>query len=209
MIRLRPFGDLAATRQWPDEVVLEPSETIDARCRAVVVGPGVGAGDDAQRFADHVVQSSAVPIVLDADGITRSRIALRQAGVPMVITPHAGELRRLVDQPKTNPIDEARELARELSVTVLLKGATTVVADPTGEVRLVTTGTPALATAGTGDVLSGMIGAALARGRRPLDAAALAATLHGLAGQRLAPYGQATRMDDAIRQVLRELDHAN
>ena len=85
----------------------------------------------------------------------------------------------------------------------------TVIAAPTGNVLFVTSGTPSLATAGTGDVLSGMIGAALARGLSPLLAAGLSAHVHGLAGQRLAPYGQASRMDDAIRQVLRELEHAN
>ena len=209
MVRLRPFGELQRERDWPDEVVLEANDEIDERCRAVVIGPGVGQGSAAQAFADHVVRSSRVPVVLDADGITRERIALGQHGVPMVVTPHGGEFRRLLVSPSVHPIVDARDVAHELGVTVLLKGPLTVVASPEGEVRLVTSGTPALATAGTGDVLAGIIGAALTRGLNPLDAASLGACLHGLAGQGLAPYGQASRMDDAVRQVLRELDHGN
>jgi NAD(P)H-hydrate epimerase len=209
MIRLHPFGELTDSRKWPDEVVLSKDDTIDPRCRAVVVGPGIGADEGAQHFADQVVAKSTVPIVLDADGISRARIAHRPPGVAMVVTPHGGELRRLLAVSSGNAVTDAQTLARELDITVLIKGPITVVADPSGETGLVTTGTAALATAGTGDVLAGMIGAALARGLAPIDAASLAATLHGLAGQRLAPYGQASRMDDAIRQVLRELDHAN
>ena len=209
MIRLRPFGELARLYGWPDEVVLESGDEIDERCRAVVVGPGVGSDPAAQAFADDVVRASRVPLVLDADGITRERLALRRLSSELIVTPHGGELRRLIQEPTGNSLIDAVRVATETGVTVLLKGPVTVIAAPTGNVLFVTSGTPSLATAGTGDVLSGMIGAALARGLSPLLAAGLSAHVHGLAGQRLAPYGQASRMDDAIRQVLRELEHAN
>jgi len=209
MIRLRPFGSLSDTESWPDEVVLETSDDIDQRCRAVVVGPGLSTDSAAQALADRVVSTSTVPIVVDADGISKERLALRQRDVPVIVTPHGGELRRLLDQPSGNALMDAHAVASQTGVTVLLKGPVTVVASPSGETLLVTSGTPALATAGTGDVLAGVIGAGLARGLAPLQAAGLGAHLHGLAGQLLAPYGQASRMDDAIRQVLRELDHAN
>ena len=101
----------------------------------------------------------------------------------MVLTPHDGEYERLVGSaPGPDRVAAARRLAARSGAVVLLKGPTTAVADPSGRVLLATAGTPALASAGTGDVLSGVIGAFLARGVPPLEAAALGAHVHGRAG---------------------------
>ena len=155
-----------------------------------------------------------VPVVVDADGLTMLAEVpdlLRARRAPTVLTPHAREFARLapdldVDE---DPITAVRTLAARLHSTVLLKGATTVVADADGQVRLNLTGTPWLASGGTGDVLTGMIAGLLAAGIAALDAASGAAFLHGLAG-RLASDGAPTTsvevaaaLPDAIRAVTR------
>lgn len=208
MIRLMSPSPLGGDFAWPEEVVREEAPVIDPRCRAVVVGPGIGRSDDAQQFADLLTASATVPLVIDADAIDRERIVGHRSS-PIVVTPHGGELQRLIDSPSASPIENARRAARELGATVLLKGPVTVVANPDGVTRIVTSGTPALATAGTGDVLSGVIGALLARGLEPLEAASLGAHLHGRAGALLAPYATASEMDGALRRILGELEHAS
>ena len=156
------------------------------RCRAVVVGPGLGrapgAGDEVRRL----ISGSPVPVVVDADGLTAlGRVDLHPlvATVPVVLTPHDGEYERLTGAPPgPDRVEAARRLAAASGVVVLVKGPTTAVADPSGRVLLATAGNPALASAGTGDVLSGVIAAFLARGVPALEAAALAAHVHGRAG---------------------------
>lgn len=208
MIRLSSASPLSPSVEWPAEVVRAETAEIDSRCRAVVVGPGVGRDSAAQEFVDGVMRATQVPLVVDADAIDRSRIIAHRES-PMVVTPHYGELALLLDNVTGNPIVDARRAAEELDAVVLLKGPLTVVADPTGVTRLVVSGTPALATAGTGDVLAGVIGALLARGLEPLEAASLGAHLHGRAGAVLAPYATASEMDGALRHVLGELEHAS
>lgn len=148
------------------------------RFRALVVGPGLGRGsdDDVRRLAVELT----VPTVLDGDALTA--VGDGPVAPVTVLTPHDGEYERLTGRPPgPGRIDAARRLARRTGATVLLKGPTTVVADAAGRVLLAAAGGPALATAGTGDVLAGMIGAFLAGGLPPLDAAACAAHLHGVA----------------------------
>lgn len=156
------------------------------RCKALVCGPGLGP--DAAASVRELVAAAEVPMVLDADGLNAlgeicsgdGPLARRRA--PVVLTPHAGEFARLAGSPPgEDRIADVRDLARRAGAVVLLKGATTVVADPDGRVLIAATGSPRLATAGTGDVLSGVIGAFLARGLPPLEAAALAAHVHGRA----------------------------
>jgi yjeF C-terminal region, hydroxyethylthiazole kinase-related/yjeF N-terminal region len=157
------------------------------RFGVVVLGPGLGRADETVAAVRRLVGELDVPLVLDADGLTALEGAtdiLRSRSAPTVLTPHDGEFRRLTGAP---PGDDrvacARELAVATNAVVLLKGPTTVVADPDGRVRLNTTGGPALATAGSGDVLSGMIGAFCARGMKGFDAAAAAAFVHGRAAE--------------------------
>lgn len=154
------------------------------RCQALVLGPGLGAASGVAAAVARLLASSPVPVVLDADGLNAlGRLAgAVDAAAPLVLTPHDGEFARLVGAPPgPDRVAAARALAARAGAVVLLKGSTTVVADPVGEVRLVNAGSARLATAGTGDVLSGVIGALLARGVDPLDAAALGAHAHGRA----------------------------
>jgi hydroxyethylthiazole kinase-like uncharacterized protein yjeF len=147
-----------------------------------------------------------VPVVLDADGLDLALLrAETLAQRQWVLTPHEGEFARLTGQPVgSNRFEAVRDLARETGCVVLLKGPTTVLASPDGTLRVVCSGTAALATAGTGDVLAGLIGATIARGHDPLEAAALAAHLHGRAGSRLATYGPASELPAAVTEILGE-----
>ena len=158
-----------------------------ARCSAVVVGPGLGRHPGTAAEVVRLVAESPVPVVVDADGL----FALGKVGVDasirtrsrVVLTPHDGEYARLLGaDPGPDRIAAARALATASGAVALLKGPTTAVAHPDGRVLLSMSGTTALATAGTGDVLSGVIGALVARRIDPLEATALAAHVHGRAG---------------------------
>jgi len=187
--------------QWPEVVVGE------GRVQAWAVGSG--AGDDAAGRLDRALADD-VPTVVDADALEAlaGRSGRRGRSVPLLLTPHAGELARLVgadrDEVEARRLHHATTAATELGAVVLLKGSTTVVAGPDGRVRVNPTGTPALATAGSGDVLAGLCGALLAGGLNPFDAGSVAAWLHGLAG-RLASAGGAPL---AAGDVLAALPHA-
>jgi hydroxyethylthiazole kinase-like uncharacterized protein yjeF len=154
------------------------------RVQAWTVGSG-GGGDAGGRLADAV--GDGVPVVVDADAIAAVPELVRHEDAPLLLTPHAGELARLVgadrDDVEARRLHHARTAARELDAVVLLKGSTTVVARPDGRVRVNPTGTAALATAGSGDVLAGLAGALLAGGLDPFDAGSVAAWVHGLAGR--------------------------
>ncbi|MGH9155905.1 MAG: NAD(P)H-hydrate dehydratase [Acidimicrobiales bacterium] len=154
-----------------------------SRFRAIVVGPGIGRSPELAREVRRLVDRVRVPLVLDADAL----VELDKTTSKTVLTPHDGEFERLTgNRPGPDRLAAARFLARRTGAVVLLKGPTTVVAEPGGEVLLVTSGSARLATAGTGDVLAGLIGAFLAQGVPPLPAAALAAHTAGAAA-RLGP----------------------
>ena len=155
------------------------------RVQAVVVGPGLG---DARSGVADLILSTSVPAVVDADGLTAmgtfaevgKLTSTREAQV--VLTPHEGEFKRLMGRAVSEDrVADVREAARLSGAVVLLKGSTTVVASPDGRVLFAAAGSPRLATAGTGDVLSGIIGAFIARGVGSFEAAALAAHCHGRA----------------------------
>ena len=188
----------ALVRQaWPEAVVTAYPDEGDwdllgsvGRVQAWVAGPGMGTSQDAvARLA--AVLGTDLPVLVDADGLTiLSQVkGLLPRSAPTLITPHAGELARLLGTDATSVearrLEHARRAAGELGVTVLLKGSTTVIAPPgaaTEPVLVNPTGTPWLATAGSGDVLSGLAGALLAQGLEPAQAGLAAAYLHGLAG---------------------------
>jgi NAD(P)H-hydrate epimerase len=198
MIRLGTPGDPAGP--WPTEAVRMRLATSGwaaaflantAKCRAVVIGPGLGTDPATQEEIRAVIVGAAVPLVIDADGLTAlgdagaARSVLARRSAPTVLTPHDGEYARLAGRPPGDDrMAAARDLAAELGAVLLLKGPLTTVAT-TGagrpDVLLSAAGVPALATAGTGDVLSGVIGAFLARGVPAHEAAALAAHVHGRA----------------------------
>lgn len=158
------------------------------RCRAMVIGPGLGHSAATGRSVAALLGQVEAPAVVDADGLNAlgSLAGLRAAIAPRagatIITPHEGEYARLTGAaPGADRLAEVRSVAASSRAVVLLKGATTIVADPDGRAWLVTSGAPRLATAGTGDVLSGIIAAFVARGLPASRAAALGAHVHGRA----------------------------
>ncbi|MFE2913372.1 NAD(P)H-hydrate dehydratase [Kitasatospora indigofera] len=200
-------------RRFPEVLVTEGGPAGAGRVQAWVVGPGGGEG--AERALREALASD-VPVLVDADGLTElARLgpaALAGRTAPTLLTPHTGEAARLLagaDQgppPQADGLAAARlrtahRLASAYRATALLKGSTTVVAEPTGEARSNPTGTSWLATAGSGDVLAGLAGSLLAAGLAPLDAASAAAYLHGLAGRRAAGRGAPVTATDVARQL--------
>ncbi len=149
------------------------------RVQAWTVGSGTGDGASGALAA---ALADGVPVCVDADALAH---VPRDAGVPLVLTPHAGELARMSGVERgaveAEPLAHARAAAAALGATVLLKGRHTLVARPDGAVRVNTTGPAWLATAGAGDVLAGLVGALLAGGLGPFDAASVGAWLHGAA----------------------------
>jgi hydroxyethylthiazole kinase-like uncharacterized protein yjeF len=189
----------AMTRGLPDEYGAHTAAGVEAvlelaaRGGALVVGPGIGRSDGAFAFARELVARATVAIVLDADGLNAHAgelAALTVRSAPTVLTPHEGELARLLgldsDAVKARRLEHARAAAAQSQAIVLLKGDDTLVAEPGGVVAVSPGASPALATAGTGDVLSGVIGAMLARGMDPFAAACAGARLHARAGIRAA-----------------------
>lgn len=157
--------------------VLEAAE----KCRAIVVGPGIGRGASTTADVRRLLAEAPVPVVVDADALAAVDGTV-PGPAPRVLTPHEGEYRRLCGRgPGSDRVGDVRALARRTGAIVLLKGSTTLVATADGEVRFVTSGGPRLATAGTGDVLSGVVAAFLARGLEGLAAASLGAHAHGAA----------------------------
>jgi NAD(P)H-hydrate epimerase len=164
-----------------------------ARGGALIVGPGLGRTAGAQAFARRLVQEAEVAVVLDADGLNAHAGdlgALRGRPAPTILTPHEGELGRLLgvdsDAVRARRLHHVREAARAAEAIVVLKGDDTLVAEPGGTVAVSPGASPALATAGTGDVLSGVTAAILARGVEPFAAACAAVRLHARAGVRAA-----------------------
>ena len=202
MIRFESRGDVASSVELPPEVVHAADPRIDPRCRAVVAGPGLGA--DAASWLRERLTDCPCPVVLDADGLDRTLIDdLSPKDGSWVLTPHEGEFARLTGTPHgPDRFAAVRALARDTGCVVLLKGPRTVIASPSGRLRVVTSGTSALATAGTGDVLSGLLGATIARGHDPLEAAGLAAHLHGRAGSLLSPYSSASDVITEVRRLV-------
>ena len=191
----------AVRQAWPEAVLtVHPDDPgwdligSVGRVQAWVAGPGMGTGQDAvARLA--AILGTGLPVLVDADGLTilSQHRDLLPRQPPTLITPHAGELARLLGTEaasvEARRLEHARRAAAELGVTVLLKGSTTVVADRRGGPVFVNpTGTPWLATAGSGDVLSGLAGSLLAQGLPPAEAGITAAYLHGIAA-RLAAAG--------------------
>ena len=197
---VRYLGSAAdAVRARHPEVVVS-----DGRVQAWVVGSGGGA-DAEQALADAVADE--VPLVVDADALVHVEPGLRDA----VLTPHAGELARMLGvdrvQVESDQLGFARRAAREYDAVVVLKGRHTLVARPDGRVRVTTSGVPWLAVAGAGDVLAGVIGSLLAAGLDPFDAASAGSWLHGAAATLASDGGPltASAVADALPGVVRGL----
>lgn len=180
-----------------DDGALEPDALVALltrleRADALVLGPGLGRAPATLEFARAVAADAPLPLLLDADGLNAhaGRLELLAAREhPTVLTPHGGELARLLgidgDAVRARRLAHAREAAARSGAVVVLKGDDTLVVEPAGRVAISRGDAPALATAGTGDVLSGTIGALLARGVDPFTAACAGVELHRRAGQRV------------------------
>ena len=155
------------------------------RARAIAVGPGLGRSSEARSLVRALLERSGLPAVVDADGLYGLEPVTRDA--PLVLTPHAGELARLLDTEaewvSAHRLEAAGRCAERFGAVVVLKGADTIVRAPGGRTIVSDTGPPSLATAGTGDVLTGVIGAFLAKGLDAVDAAVAGAVVHGLAAR--------------------------
>jgi hydroxyethylthiazole kinase-like uncharacterized protein yjeF len=183
MVRYAGSAHREVLAQWP-EVIASPTPAAAGRVQAWVVGPGLGTDEDGAAALWFALDTD-LPVLVDADGLTMlaahpDLVAGRTA--PTVLTPHAGEFARLAGSPPGDDrVGATRRLADALGATVLLKGNVTVIADPGGPVYLNPAGQSWAATAGSGDVLSGMIGALLASGLPAAEAAAAAAFVHARA----------------------------
>jgi len=217
----RASGSEIVTRALPatdDDALDEPAadavlDGID-RFRALAIGPGLGRDERTQRAVRRIVAEAPCRIVVDADGLNalasdRSALdARRTKGLPpAVLTPHAAEFERVAGKPVGDDrLGAARGLAAETGAVVLLKGPGTVIAQADGEAVVNTTDSGTLASAGTGDVLTGIIGGLLAHGTPPFRAAAAGAWLHGLAA-RLAGTGDSLVASDLIAALPRTLSN--
>lgn len=159
----------------------------------LAVGPGLGTGDDIYDIVSGIIETADMPLVVDADALnslSRDVSALKNLKTQMVITPHPGEMARLcglsIREVQANRIGVAREFAENWKVITVLKGSRTVTALPDGTVYINPTGNPGMATAGSGDVLTGIISSLIGQGMAPWQAAVAGAYLHGLAGDNAA-----------------------
>jgi len=171
------------------EEAVEPALAALERAHALAIGPGLTRDPATQRFVRALLRACPVPAAVDADALNAfagDAAALAERRADAVLTPHAGEFGRLTGVKgadlDADRLRHVRALAATTRAVALLKGTRSVIAAPGGQVRINPTGSPVLATAGTGDVLTGVIGGLLARGLDPLDAAAAGAYVHGLAG---------------------------
>jgi NAD(P)H-hydrate epimerase len=181
-----PSASLPVLEQQLVEAVKRPLEEVwDAvgRARSLAIGPGLGRSDETNALVRRLLEETEVPAVVDADALFELEPFRREAQT--VLTPHSGELARLLDvEPSwvdAHRLDAVRRAVERFACVVLLKGQGTIVAAPGDEPILVCEGFPSLATAGTGDVLTGILGSFLAKGVDARIAAAAAATAHAVA----------------------------
>ena len=166
-----------------------PALGFAGKCSAIALGPGISRDGDTERFVHRFLEKAELPAVVDADGLNALAGNVEVLGArtaPTVLTPHPGEMSRLIGA-TTADIQRDREgcalsFAKERNVVLVLKGAGTVIASPDGDVAVNTTGGAGLACGGTGDVLTGLIGGLLAQGVSAWNSAVLGAYLHGSAG---------------------------
>jgi NAD(P)H-hydrate epimerase len=185
MSRGLPERDGAHTPAGVDEAL-----SMSERAGAIVLGPGLGRAEEPAEFARAVARGVRAPLLIDADGLNAHAGALESLSdrtAPTILTPHEAELGRLLERDSgevaAHRLSSVLEAARRSGAVVLLKGDDTLVAAPEGPVAVSRGGSPALATAGTGDVLGGTIAALLAKGLGPFEAASLGCLAHARAGR--------------------------
>lgn len=222
-IACRPEALAAHAARGPDALMQRPVADgaalerllAEKRLASVLIGPALGLDGEA-REAVAAVLRAPIPAVLDADALTilagapeRAGRPIARRGAPCVLTPHEGEFARLFGEAGGgSKLDRARRAAAGIGAVVVLKGPDTVVAAPDGRAAINTTGCPALATAGSGDVLGGLVAGPLAQGMPGFEAACAAVWLHGRAGEARGPGLIADDLPEAIPPLLRELQDA-
>jgi NAD(P)H-hydrate epimerase len=168
--------------------------------KCLAIGPGLGQASETRKLVHKIILESQIPVVVDADGINNlagQMQILKKAHVPIILTPHPGEMARLLDVNVGNiqqdRINCARKVAVDLNVHVVLKGARTVIAHPDGRIFINATGNAGMASGGMGDVLTGIIAGQIVQGFSPESAAHIGVYVHGAAADYLAhtigPYG--------------------
>lgn len=211
-----------------DREALGRALALAGKTDAVVIGPGLGQDAATRDFVRSFVADCPAPLIIDADGLNAlapgrssdppAAAALQKRPAATVVTPHPGEMARLVGSDtaavQRRRLDVARDLAAGGRAVVVLKGYRTVVAEPGGRAAVNPTGNPGMATGGTGDVLSGVLGALLARRLEPWTAATAGVYVHGLAGDIAAGrLGQesllAGDLIDALPEAIRSVGHAD
>jgi NAD(P)H-hydrate epimerase len=173
---------------FSEEALEEVSELLAGKT-ALAIGPGIGTERGSKRLTLELLKLSQLPMVIDADGLNclvGELEILKARKAPTVLTPHPGEMAKLIGisskEVQSQRIQHAREFAERYGVILVLKGSRTLIAEPGGRVFVNPTGNPGMASGGTGDILTGMIGGLLAQGMDPLEAAKLGVYLHGLSG---------------------------
>ena len=204
---LEENGGLISISEY-DRLLLEIME----KSNAVLIGCGLGVNEDITRLVSDIIVSSTKPIVLDADGINAivpNIDVLRRSAVPVILTPHPGEMARLAGTStihvQTDRYRTARDFASEYGVTVVLKGADTIIALPDGNVYVNLTGNNGMARGGSGDILAGITASFLAQGMSHDEAAVNAVYYHGLAGDQCAE--KYSRRSMLPRDVIEELKY--
>ena len=205
-----PFALAAA---WPDDDV-SADRDISAWADAVVLGPGLGRSESSRAVLGRVLRRFRGPVVLDADAITMfegraAELAELLAARPALITPHPAEFSRISSHPVKEVLEQRFDIgartAAQLGAAVLLKGTPTIISDPKGRRFVSAAGTPALATGGSGDVLSGIAGTLIAQIGDPLIAGAVAAWIHGRAAERVPVASSTGARGIALEDVIVEL----
>ena len=200
-----------------DISALPALEHLYAGKRCLALGPGIGTAEGTARLVEEIVRGCPLPMVIDADGLNilaRSPEILAQAQAPVILTPHPGEMARLLavttDVVQADRVTAARTLAARHDAWVVLKGAGTITAAPDGRVWINSSGNPGMASGGMGDVLTGLIAGLEVQQMGPDTAARLGVFLHGAAADRLAarrgPQGYlAGEVMQAVPEILRDL----
>ncbi len=168
-------------------------EIANEKKTAIAIGPGISTSNETREFLYEIIRNSELPMVIDADALTLiadNPKVLNEAGTPVILTPHPGEMSRLAgittEEVQADRIGVALDFSAKYNVYLVLKGARSIISTPEGEVFINTTGNAGMASGGMGDVLTGIIGGFLAQGIDPVDACKLGVFVHGVAGDLLA-----------------------
>lgn len=180
------------SRKLPEVTFLSLKELFGkiAECNALLIGPGLGQSNQSEKLMEQILESNLPPIVIDGDGLnmlSKKEKWWERLNGEAILTPHPGEMSRLtsvsVAKIQSDRLEIAKQFARKWEKVVVLKGANTIIASPVGEILMSPFANPALATAGTGDVLAGVISGLSAQGLSLFEAACVGVYLHGLSGE--------------------------